>query len=76
MTVDERLRAAHARIPDPDEDRIARARAALTAAMALQEGDDAAAARRPGEPGHGDADPRRARRSERARSGHADPRLA
>ena len=34
MTVDDRLRAAHARIPEPDEATIARARARLLAAMA------------------------------------------
>ena len=44
MTVDDRLRAAHARIPEPDEATIARARARLDAAMGADPG--AAAARR------------------------------
>lgn len=46
MTVDDRLRAAHTRVPDPDEATVARARASLLAAM----GTDApqpAARRRP-----------------------------
>ncbi len=37
MTVDDRLRAAHARIPEPDEATIARARALLDAAMATDQ---------------------------------------
>ncbi len=39
MTVDDRLRAAHARIPEPDEATIARARALLDAAMAATTSD-------------------------------------
>ena len=34
MTVDDRLRAAHARIPEPDQATVARARARLTAELA------------------------------------------
>ena len=72
MTVDERLRAAHARIPDPDAATVAQARAALTAAMAAPEG-DTDAARRPADPrgvGRGDgADLPRAGRAD-----GADPR--